>query len=158
MSEYRGCQLPEDLYYDLDYVWLRPGSDGLFTIGVTDPAQTMGGRILSVHIKKTGKTLLAGRHVATLESGKWVGGIPVPFAATIVERNEALLADPHLINVDPYGAGWIARLRPEDPFRRAGRRRPHSSNGSTATTSSACAARIRTCAASAGRRNCSRSM
>jgi len=115
MSEYRGCQLPEDLYYDLDYVWLRPGSDGLFTIGVTDPAQTMGGRILSVHIKKTGKTLLAGRHVATLESGKWVGGIPVPFAATIVERNEALLADPHLINVDPYGAGWIARLRPEDP-------------------------------------------
>ena len=115
MSEYRGCQLPEDLYYDLDYVWLRPGNDGLFTIGVTDPAQTMGGRILSVHIKKTGKTLLAGRHVATLESGKWVGGIPVPFAATIVERNEALLADPHLINVDPYGAGWIARLRPEDP-------------------------------------------
>lgn len=115
MSEYRGCQLPEDLYYDLDYVWLRPGNDGLFTIGVTDPAQTMGGRILSVHIKKTGRTLLAGRHVATLESGKWVGGIPVPFAATIVERNEALLADPHLINVDPYGAGWIARLRPEDP-------------------------------------------
>jgi glycine cleavage system H protein len=115
MSEYRGCQLPEDLYYDLDYVWLRPGNDGLFTIGVTDPAQTMGGRILSVHIKKTGKTLLAGRHVATLESGKWVGGIPVPFAATIVERNEALLADPHLINVDPYGAGWIARLRPEAP-------------------------------------------
>jgi glycine cleavage system H protein len=115
MTEYRGCQLPEELYYDLDYVWLRPGNDGLITIGVTDPAQTMGGRILAAHIKKLGKAIPAGRHVATLESGKWVGGIPVPFAATVVERNEALLADPHLINVDPYGAGWIARLRPDDP-------------------------------------------
>jgi glycine cleavage system H protein len=114
MAEYRGCQLPEDLYYDLDYVWLRPGNDGLVTIGVTDPAQTMGGRILSVHIKKPGTALRPGRHVATLESGKWVGGIPVPFAAVVVERNEALLADPHLVNVDPYGTGWIARLRAED--------------------------------------------
>ena len=115
MSEYRGCQLPQDLYYDLDYVWLRPGNDGLITIGVTDPAQTMGGRVLAAHIKKVGKALPAGRHVATLESGKWVGGIPVPFPATVAERNEALLVDPHLVNVDPYGAGWIARLRPDDP-------------------------------------------
>jgi glycine cleavage system H protein len=115
MAEYRGCQLPDDLFYDLDYVWLRLGNDGLVTIGVTDPAQTMSGRVLSVHIKKLGTALRPGRHVATLESGKWVGGIPVPFAATIVERNEALLADPHLVNVDPYGAGWIARLRPDDP-------------------------------------------
>ena len=115
MAEYRGCLLPEDLYYDLDYVWLRPGNDGLITIGVTDPAQTMGGRILAVSIKKLGKAIPAGRHVATLESGKWVGGIPVPFPATVVERNETLLADPHLINVDPYGTGWIARLRPDDP-------------------------------------------
>jgi glycine cleavage system H protein len=115
MAEYRGCLLPEDLYYDLDYVWLRPGNDGLITIGVTDPAQTMSGRVLAAHIKKLGTAIRPGRHVATLESGKWVGGIPVPFAATVAERNEALLADPHLVNVDPYGAGWIARLRPDDP-------------------------------------------
>jgi glycine cleavage system H protein len=115
MAEYRGCLLPEDLYYDLDYVWLRPGNDGLITIGVTDPAQTMGGRVLAAHIKKPGAAIRPGRHVATLESGKWVGGIPVPFAAVVVERNEAVLADPHLVNVDPYGAGWIARLRADDP-------------------------------------------
>lgn len=115
MAEYRGCLLPEDLYYDLDYVWLRTGNDGLITIGVTDPAQTMGGRIVAAHIKKLGAAIRAGRHVATLESGKWVGGIPAPFAGTIAERNEAVLADPHIINVDPYGAGWIARLRPDDP-------------------------------------------
>ena len=114
MAEYRGCILPESLYYDGDYVWLRPIGDGLVAIGVTDPAQTMGGRILAAHIKKPGTQIRAGRHVATLESGKWVGGIPVPFGALLVERNEAVLADPHLINVDPYGKGWIARLRPDD--------------------------------------------
>lgn len=115
MAEYRGCLMPEDLYYDLDYVWLRPDNDGLITIGVTDPAQTMGGRLLSAHIKKLGAAIRAGRHVATLESGKWVGGVPVPFAGTIAERNETVLADPHIVNVDPYGAGWIARLLPDDP-------------------------------------------
>lgn len=117
MAEYRGCQLPEDLYYDLDYVWLRPSDDGLITIGVTDPAQTMGGRMLAAHIKKVGAAIRSGRHVATLESGKWVGGVPVPFAATVAEHNKDLLAAPHLVNVDPYGAGWVARLRPEDPER-----------------------------------------
>lgn len=115
MAEYRGCLLPEDLYYDLDYVWLRPGNDGLITIGVTDPAQTMGGRVLAAHIKKPGVAIRPHRHVATLESGKWVGGIPVPFAAVMVERNEAVLADPHLVNIDPYRTGWIARLRADDP-------------------------------------------
>ncbi len=115
MAEYRGCVLPEDLYYDLDYVWLRPGNDGLVTVGVTDPAQTMGGRIVAVHIKKVGKAIAAGRHIATLESGKWVGGIPLPFSGTIEERNETLMEEPHLVNVDPYGTAWFARIRPDDP-------------------------------------------
>ena len=44
-----------------------------------------------------------------------MGGIPAPFAATVVERNEALLEKPHLVNVDPYGTGWIVRLSPDEP-------------------------------------------
>lgn len=115
MSEYHGCQLPEDLYYDLDYVWARPEEDGTFTIGITDPAQTMSGRLQKARIKKVGTHLDAGRHVGTLESGKWAGGVPVPFAGDVVARNEALLEDPHLINIDPYGDAWIARLHPDDP-------------------------------------------
>ncbi len=117
MSEYRGCELPEDLYYDLDYVWLRPEEDGTFTIGVTDPAQTMSGRLQKARIKKVGTHLDDGRHVATLESGKWAGGVPVPFAGEVVARNDILLEDPHLINIDPYGDAWIARLRPDEPDR-----------------------------------------
>jgi glycine cleavage system H protein len=96
MAEYRGCVLPEDLFYDLDYVWFRRVLIGRVTIGVTDPAQTMAGRVQAVHIKKVGTEIRPGRHVATVESGKWVGGIPVPFAATVVERNEAVLAEPQL--------------------------------------------------------------
>ena len=115
MAEYRGCVLPEELYYDLDYVWFRREASGLIALGVTDPAQTMAGRVQAAHIKKIGAEIRAGRHVATLESGKWVGGVPVPFAATVAERNEAVLAEPHLLNVDPYGQGWIARVRPHDP-------------------------------------------
>lgn len=115
MAEYRGCILPENLYYDLDYVWVRPDNDGLVTLGVTDPAQTLAGRIVAVTVKKPDTALRAGRHLATLESGKWVGGIPVPFAATIVERNDELTGTPSLVNVDPYGTGWIVRVRPDDP-------------------------------------------
>ncbi len=115
MAEYRGCLLPEDLYYDLDYVWLRQGGDGLVTVGVTDPAQTMGGRIVAINVKKVGKVIAASRHIATLESGKWIGGIPIPFSGTIEERNEALMEEPELVNVDPYGAAWLARIRPDDP-------------------------------------------
>ncbi|WP_264318752.1 hypothetical protein [Acidithiobacillus ferrooxidans] len=60
MSEYNGCELPEDLFYDLDYVWVRPEDDGTLTIGVTDPAQTMSGRLQKARIKK-GRNTSGGR-------------------------------------------------------------------------------------------------
>lgn len=115
MSQYSGCELPEDLYYDLDYVWARPEANGLVTVGVTDPAQSFAGRILRIRIKPVGKHIAIGRQVATLESGKWAGGVPLPFEGEMVARNEALLATPQLINIDPYHDAWIAQLRPENP-------------------------------------------
>ena len=114
MNEYHGCEIPEALFYDLDYVWVRHEADDTLTIGVTDPAQALSGRLQNARIKKVGTHVDAGRHVATLESGKWVGGVPVPFAGMIVARNEALLENPHLINIDPYGDAWIARVKPDD--------------------------------------------
>ncbi|OBS10853.1 glycine cleavage system protein H [Acidihalobacter prosperus] len=114
MSTYRGCELPEDLYYDLDYVWVRVEADGSLTVGITDPAQTFAGRILRARIKKPGTRIAAGRHVATLESGKWAGGVPIPFEATVIERNEEVLEDGHLINIDPYRDAWVARLQPTE--------------------------------------------
>jgi len=114
MIEYHGCEIPDDLFYDLDYVWVRPESDGTLTIGVTDPAQALSGRLQNARIKKVGTHLDVGRHVATLESSKWVGGVPIPSAGMIVARNEALMENPHLINIDPYGDAWIVRVKPDD--------------------------------------------
>ncbi|MBU6484523.1 MAG: glycine cleavage system protein H [Betaproteobacteria bacterium] len=114
MAEYSGCELPEDLWYDLDYLWARPGDDGTFTLGMTDPAQTMAGRVVAATFRKVGTYRKAGRSVATLESGKWVGGVPAPFDATIERINPAVEADPGLVNVAPYTDAWLVVLRPEN--------------------------------------------
>lgn len=115
MDEYRGCELPEDLWYDLDYLWARPNEDSTFTIGLTDPAQTMAGRVVAATFRKPGTHRNAGRNLATLESGKWVGGVPAPFDGTIERINPAVENDPGLINVAPYTDAWLLVLRPDDP-------------------------------------------
>ncbi|HLS86414.1 MAG TPA: hypothetical protein VK043_08975 [Burkholderiales bacterium] len=115
MAEYCGCELPEDLWYDLDYLWARPNEDGTFTLGMTDPAQTMAGRVVAATFRKVGTHRAAGRNLATLESGKWVGGVPAPFDGTIEEVNARVAEDPGLVNVAPYTDAWLVRLRPDDP-------------------------------------------
>ena len=115
MAEYRGCEIPEDRYYDLDYVWVKPNDDGTYTIGVTDPAQTMAGRVQYASFRKPGSHRKAGKPVARLESGKWAGGIPAPFDGTIERINDQVADDPGLINVDPYEAAWLVVMRPDDP-------------------------------------------
>lgn len=114
MSEYRGCELPEDLYYDLDYIWVRPEAGERYRIGITDPSQTMGGRIQSVLIREAGKHRKWKQPLAVVESGKWVGGIPAPFDGTIVERNEKVVDNPLLINIAPYTDAWLVVMRPDD--------------------------------------------
>lgn len=115
MAEYRGCELPEDLFYDLDYVWVRPEGDGIFTIGLTDPAQTMSGKVQYIWIKPVGTRRVRKKPLARVESGKWAGGIPAPFDGEIVSRNEQVIANPNLINIDPYRDAWLVTMRPDDP-------------------------------------------
>ena len=109
------CELPEDLWYLVDQdVWLRVLDDGAVAVGMTDPAQTRSGKVLHVRVR-TGKRVAPGQSLATVESGKWVGPVPAPLPGLVGEANPAVLADPSLINRDPYGEGWILRFRPEDP-------------------------------------------
>jgi glycine cleavage system H protein len=108
------CNLPEDLYYVVaKHVWARRDGD-LVTVGMTDVAQNLAKTIIAVTPKAPGKTIAKGRNIATVESGKWVGPVPAPVGGEIVEVNTALSASPSLINSDPYGEGWVARLRPAD--------------------------------------------
>jgi glycine cleavage system H protein len=108
-----GCNIPEDLYYLVDkHVWVRYESDSLVTIGITDVAQHMAGKVIAVSPKKVGKALTKGQSAGTVESGKWVGPVQVPVNGELVAVNDALKTNPGLINQDPYGAGWIVKLKP----------------------------------------------
>lgn len=114
MPSVRNCDIPDDLYYLVEkHVWARQVGD-LVEIGLTDVAQNMAKGIIAVTPKKVGRSLRAEQSVATVESGKWVGPVPSPVAGEIVEVNTAVVAQPNLINSDPYGAGWVARVRPAD--------------------------------------------
>lgn len=114
-ATYRGCQLPEELYYDLPRdVWLRPEDDGTVVMGMTDPAQTRAGKVLHILFKKVGRHIEAGQSVATIESAKWAGPFATPVAGTVVETNAgSFAADILVANRDPYGRGWLIRLDPD---------------------------------------------
>jgi glycine cleavage system H protein len=113
MTRIAGCDLPEDLYYHVEkHVWLRPSPDGPVTLGINDVARHLAGTVVAVTPKKAGRMLPKGQSVATIESSKWVGPVPTPVSGEIVEVNEAVRRNPGLLNDDPYGAGWLVRLRP----------------------------------------------
>lgn len=115
MTQTRGCNIPEELYYWIEkHVWARDEGGGLLTIGVTDPAQSLASRVVAITTKKVGKALERGQSVATLESGKWVGPVPAPVDGEVVEVNPAIATDPTLANSDPYGAGWVVKLQARD--------------------------------------------
>jgi glycine cleavage system H protein len=110
------CEIPDNLWFHVEQdVWLGPEPGGTVRIGMTDPAQTRAGRLLHVRVR-TGKRVEAGKSLATVESGKWVGPVPAPLAGVVVEANPLVEQDPSVINRDPYGEGWLLRFRPEaDP-------------------------------------------
>ncbi len=115
MGIWAGCEIPEDLYYDVPRdVWVRVQENGEVTLGMTDPAQSRAGQLAHILIKKPGKHLDRGRSAATIESAKWAGPFPSPVAGTIVANNsEAFRRDVRIANRDPYGEGWIVRIAPD---------------------------------------------
>ena len=110
-----GCVVPDDLLYDLGRdVWLRVEGDEM-VLGMTDVAQTRCGRFVGVSFKAVGRQVRQGRPLAVVESAKWVGPFPAPLSGEITATNDAAFAaDLAVANRDPYGAGWLVRLRPSD--------------------------------------------
>jgi len=114
MATVRGCNIPENLYYWVEkHAWALP-MDGTVKIGITDVAQNLAKGIVNATPKEAGRTVQKGKSAGTLESGKWVGPVTSPVTGEIVEVNEAMKAKPSLINSDPYGEGWFARIKPTD--------------------------------------------
>lgn len=115
MPSVRGCDLPEDLLYDVEnHIWFKELGDGTVRVGMTVVATAMAGRLVAVTPKRVGRSVKAGKSCATIESGKWVGPAKVAAAGEVVEINDALVAKPDTANDDPYGDGWLIVLKPED--------------------------------------------
>lgn len=115
MPSVRGCHLPDDLLYDVDnHIWFREVGDGRVKLGMTTIATAMAGELVAVTPKKVGRSVKPGKSCATIESGKWVGPAKTAAGGEVIEINEALVEQPSIANSDPYDAGWLIVLQPED--------------------------------------------
>ncbi len=115
MASVRGCNIPEDLSYNVDNnVWARREADGTVTVGLTAYACSLAGEIVAYTPKKAGKDIAKDKSCATVESGKWVGPVKTPVTGSVVAVNDAVTSKPGLINKDPYGEGWIVKMKPTD--------------------------------------------
>jgi glycine cleavage system H protein len=106
---------PSDRHYTKSHEWVKAEGADLI-VGITDHAQSELTDIVFVDLPKAGKAVAAGDSVLALESVKTVSDVYAPAAGTLVAVNDALKAHPELINKDPYGAGWIYKLKPSGKF------------------------------------------
>ncbi len=107
-------ETPDDLRYTKTHEWARRDEDGTVTVGITDHAQEMLGDLVFVELPEAGRTVAAEEEVAVVESVKAASDIYSPLAGEITDVNAALSDSPELINNDPYGEGWILRIKPAD--------------------------------------------
>jgi glycine cleavage system H protein len=105
---------PENVKYTKDHEWISIEGD-IATVGVTDFAQQELGDIVYVDIDTKGKALAAEEVFGTIEAVKTVSDLFLPVAGTITEVNPLLESEPEKVNTDPYGEGWIIKLKVEDP-------------------------------------------
>lgn len=104
--------VPDELHYAKSHEWLRlDGENG--TVGITDHAQEELTDVVYVELPQVGAQIVAGQQICVVESVKAASDIYSPVSGTVTSVNEALSANPALINTDPYGEGWIYRVKIE---------------------------------------------
>lgn len=106
--------VPPELKYTRTHEWVKIDGD-VATIGITDHAQRELGDIVFVDVPEVGRVLQADQPFGSVESVKTVSDIYAPLAGEVVEVNGALGSQSELLNSDPYGSGWIAKMRLSDP-------------------------------------------
>ncbi len=107
--------VPSDLLYAKSHEWLKLGTDGIATVGITDYAQNSLGDITFVQLPKVGTSYKGGDAFGVVESVKAASDLYVPVAGTVVEINPALNAAPETVNQAPYEGGWMIKLKVADP-------------------------------------------
>lgn len=111
--EIKGYNMPDELYYEENHFWAKQEGDTV-VMGMDDFAQKMAGEIVYLQLPGEGKAVTQGSKFAKMESGKWLGRVYAPVSGEIVAVNEALESNPEIINQDPYGKGWMFKIKPND--------------------------------------------
>lgn len=106
--------VPSELMYTKSHEWVRRESDGSVTVGITHHAQELLGDLVFVETPEAGSHFDAGDDCAVVESVKAASDVYAPISGEVVEGNELLANAPETINADPYGDGWIFRIKPSD--------------------------------------------
>ena len=104
--------VPADLSYTNSHEWVRTLGDGTVEIGITDHAQHALGDLVFVEVPDAGRTVKADEPCAVVESVKAASDVYAPIAGQITAGNPRLAAEPEVVNTDPYGEGWLMRLKP----------------------------------------------
>ena len=103
---------PENVKYTKEHEWIRLEGDVAY-VGITDYAQEQLGDIVFVDIQAEGETLAADEVFGTIEVVKTISDLFLPVGGEILEQNEALADQPELVNKDPYGEGWLIKMKPD---------------------------------------------
>ena len=107
--------IPAELRYANTHEWVRPEGEGVFTVGITEHAQELLGDMVFVELPDEGDEISAGDDVAVAESVKAASDVYAPITGEVVAVNEELEDSPELVNADPYGDGWLFKVKAEDP-------------------------------------------
>ena len=102
---------PEDLYYASSHEWVKPGDDGIATVGISDYAQTELGDVVFVELPESNSQVSARDEISVVESVKTASDIYAPVSGEIIAVNELLNDSPETINSSPYDNGWIFKIR-----------------------------------------------
>jgi glycine cleavage system H protein len=114
MVEIEGHKLPEELYYTKDHTWARIEENGTVTVGLDAYGAKAAGNIEFIDLPLEDDEFEAGEAFGSLESAKWVGGLLMPVTGIITEVNENIEDDLDLLKGDPYGEGWLIKLKPSN--------------------------------------------
>jgi len=107
--------LPTELKYTKSHEWVQSNDDGTVTIGITDNAQELLGDLVFVELPEEGSVLAAGDQCAVVESVKAASDVYAPISGEIIAVNASLEDEPEQVNTDPFGNGWLFRMKPEQP-------------------------------------------
>jgi glycine cleavage system H protein len=114
MAEVEGYNMPDGLHYHKEHAWAKVADDGNVVVGMNDMFQKTSGDIVYVDMPMEGDEVSQDETIGKVQSSKWIGKLVSPVSGEIVELNEEIESESALINKDPYGEGWILKIKPSN--------------------------------------------